>query len=104
MSNYNYPLSTPAWKSGDGWSGVTKVVIKGGVTSIGNQAFVYCTSLRSVIIGDSVTSIGEYAFSGCTKLASVTIGNSVETIGKWAFLECTSLNTVYYNASNLVTS
>ena len=35
------------------------------VTSIGNSAFEYCSSLTSVTIPNSMTSIGENAFSGC---------------------------------------
>ena len=41
------------------------------------------------IIPDSVTSIGEGAFLGCTSLASITIPNSVTWIGRYAFSDCT---------------
>ena len=43
------------------WDGrrVKSAVIAEGVTSIGDSAFSYCTSLTSVTIPDSVTSIGE---------------------------------------------
>ena len=43
------------------------------VTSIGDSAFKYCTSLTSIIIGNSVTSIGNDAFYYCTKLKDVYI-------------------------------
>ena len=65
------------------------------ITSIGDYAFSYCTSLTSVTIPDSVTSIGNYAFDGCTSLTSVTIGNGVTSIGRNAFFGCTSLKEVY---------
>ena len=64
------------------------------VTSIGSQAFRFCTSLTSVTIPDSVTSIGLQAFYYCTSLTSVTIGNSVTSIGSQAFRNCTSLTSV----------
>ena len=48
-------------------------VIPNSVTSIDDNAFVYCSSLTSVIIPNSVTSIGESAFSGCSGLTSVNV-------------------------------
>ena len=79
-------------------SKITKTVITGGVTGIGDYAFSYCTGLTSVTIPNSVTSIGDYAFSGCTGLTSVTIPDSVTSIGYEAFSGCTGLKEVIYNA------
>ena len=64
------------------------------VTAIGEKAFDYCTSLKSVTIPDSVTSIGEYAFNYCQSLKSVNIGSGVQTIGVNAFNYCTRLESV----------
>ena len=71
-----------------------EVTIPSSVTTIGNRAFSYCTSLTSVTIPDGVTSIGDNAFSGCSSLTSVTIPSSVTTIGNGAFSFCTSLTSV----------
>ena len=49
-----------------------------------------------VVIGNNVTSIGDYAFYYCTSLTSVTIPDSVTEIGEHAFYDCTSLKDVYY--------
>ncbi len=78
-----------------GCSSLKSVTIPNSVTSIGDDAFRSCTSLTSVTIGNSVTSIGDDAFRSCTSLTSVTIGNSVTSIGYWAFYNCTSLTSVY---------
>ena len=64
---------------------IIKVVIQDGVTSIGNGAFKYCSSLTDITIPGSVTSIGNYAFDRCSNLASVKIPEGVTSIGNSAF-------------------
>jgi len=59
-------------------------------TSIGNYAFSHC-NLTSVIIQSGVTSIGDSAFLSCTSLMSVDVPTSVERIGFSAFGACVSL-------------
>ena len=80
--------------------GCNTTIIPNSVTSIGEEAFSYCTSLTSITIPNSVTSIGESVFSGCTGLTSVTIPNSVTSIGWWAFGECTNLTSVVIGNNN----
>jgi len=79
-----------------GASKLTSVVFEENstCTSIGDDAFYYCTSLTSVTIPDSVTSIGDCAFQFCKNLTSITIPNSVISIGDDAFYYCTSLTSV----------
>jgi hypothetical protein len=70
---------------------ITTVVIREGVTAIGNQAFYHCSGLTGTLtIPNSVTAIGDGAFEGCG-LSGVMIGHSVETIGDEAFQYCYSL-------------
>ena len=83
-------------------SGLTSVSIPNSVTYIGEYAFQYCSALTSVTIPNSVTSIGEYVFDSCKSLTSVTIPNSVTSIGRNAFQYCSALTSV--SIPNSVTS
>lgn len=76
--------------------------------SIGNQAFLNCTSLKQVILPNSVTTIGANAFSGCTNLQTVSIFASIynqqyksqlHLISNAAFDSCTSLNNLNFPAA-----
>ena len=79
-------------------SGLASVSIPNSVTSIGKRAFSDCSGLTSVSIPNSVTSIGFAAFFGCNGLTSVAIGNSLTSIGERAFKDCKNLTSVIFNA------
>lgn len=55
----------------------TSYIIPDGVTSIGDFAFMYCKSLKSITIPNSVTSFGDGAFMYCESLQSITIPENV---------------------------
>ena len=83
-------------------SGLTSIIIPNSVTSIGNSAFFGCSGLTSITIPNSVTSFGSATFSNCSGLTSVTIPNSVTSIGSAAFQGCSGLTSV--TIPNSVTS
>ena len=66
------------------------------VTSIGQGAFIMCSSLESVS-APYVTSIGDSAFVGCSLLASV-FAPCVTSIGLSAFSACNSLASLTVNS------
>ena len=75
-------------------SGLKTVTIPNSVTSIGTNAFSFCHGLKTVTIPNSVTDIGDEAFYYCTGLTEVTIPNSVTSIGSGTFEDCSGLKTV----------
>ena len=79
------------------------------VTSIGDSAFLdlyACYTgygmITSITIPNSVTSIGDYAFKYCSSLTSITIPNSVTFIGNNAFQYCTGLASISIDANNTI--
>ena len=100
-SSYSNPLRHAKLLYIDGKE-VTELIIPYGVTSIGDYAFQYLSSLTSVTIPNSVTSIGEGAFCGCSKLNSINIPDGITTIDIGTFSYCSSLTSI--TIPNSVTS
>lgn len=80
-------ISARAFKNMD----ITSVKIPNSVVSIGNEAFLHCTSLENVEFGYGLKSIGHYAFRGCESLTEIKIKDGIETIEHGAFQECKSV-------------
>ena len=78
---------------------VKSIIIPDGVTKIGEAAFGFCIRLKRVIIPDSVESIESVAFAMCTALENVTIGTNLTSIGLSAFASCSKLNSVFYKGN-----
>ena len=64
------------------------------VTGIQMQAFIKCTSLKSVSMPESMTWIGDSAFAGCTGLEQVEISPNLTAIGSKSFYSCNGLTSV----------
>ena len=69
------------------------------VTSIGNEAFTECTSLKSITIPASMKSIGDATFDFCTNLTSISILEGITAIGEAAFGRCFNLTNIIMPAS-----
>lgn len=79
---------------GDGAMGgipITDLTIPDSVTSIGANAFTYCTRLKSISLPYTLKSIGEAAFSECTSLESISLPYGIKTIGSGTFFNCKNL-------------
>ena len=64
---------------------VKHVVIKEGVTEIGEGAFACMFGLKSVTMADSVVKIGMASFYNCTDLQNVHLSKNVTEIAPYAF-------------------
>lgn len=64
------------------------------VTGIQMQAFIKCTSLKSVSMPESMTWIGDSAFAGCTGLEQVEFSPNLTAIGSKSFFSCNGLTSV----------
>lgn len=82
MTNLDY--STNDWKDED----VKSIVVKSGVTTIGDYAFYNCYKATSVSLPNGITYIGERAFWNCSDLTSIKLPSGVTYIGERAFAYC----------------
>ena len=81
---------------------IKSVVIKNGVTSIGENAFIYFNYITSVIISNDVKYIGNQAFFHCVNLMSINLPNGITSINKQTFCFCWNLFSI--NIPESVTS
>ena len=98
---YDYGLSSnkAPWLKPEIMNSLKSVIIKNGVTKIGDFAFFACNKPTSVWIPDSVLSIGESSFFGCRGLEKVTIPEGVKSIGNSSFNHCTGIDTIKISSS-----
>ena len=64
---------------------ITRIVVKNGVTSIGDYAFYRCYTVMSLTLPNTLKRIGRNAFYGCNSLKSLTLPRSLTSIGRSAF-------------------
>ena len=76
------------------WKNFTSITIPSSVTSLGDDCFGGCTSLKSITIPSSVTTLGQQCFSDCYGLTSITIPSSVTKLGLLCFSSCKSLTSI----------
>lgn len=67
------------------------------ILSIGPEAFMGRTKIKSVHLLNGLISIGERAFAGCTQLKEITIPETVTNIEKDAFRDCKALEVLILN-------
>ena len=80
----------------DGYTKLSTVDIREGVTLIGAMAFYNCPSLRQIALPESLTAILGSAFEG-SGLESIVIPNNVKRLGSSAFKDCKNLQSITWS-------
>lgn len=80
---------------------IARIIIKPGVSSIGNYAFYGCDEIVSVELSEDLTHIGYNAFQDCVRLASLDMSKccALAEIPYAAFRYCSSLTSVSFPES-----
>ena len=77
-----------------GCRNLTELQLNEGLKVIGEEAFCFCSALRSVSVPSTVTELGRYTFSCCSNLAEVQLNVGLKTVRDYAFSGCTALRSV----------
>ena len=94
-STYNgLPVTTIADEAFYNCSSIKSVIISEGITEIGIAAFSNCFSLENITIPKGVDHINSYTLGGCCNLTNITLSESLTTIDANAFASCTSLASI----------
>ncbi|MCR5207455.1 MAG: leucine-rich repeat domain-containing protein, partial [Eubacterium sp.] len=92
---YDYYDNSPApWYNER--ESIKSVVISDGIPNIGSRAFKDCTELESVNWG-TIDTIGDHAFMNCSSLKHAFLPNGCTWLWTNAFENCTSLQSAYIN-------
>ncbi|MBR5284002.1 MAG: leucine-rich repeat domain-containing protein, partial [Clostridia bacterium] len=94
MDNYLSAYDVP-WA--DERDRVRTVIVKDGVTSIGDYALSSLLNLKTLSIADSVSHIGADAFCWDSALESVQLPGNLKSIGSRAFYWCKALTRVDFS-------
>lgn len=97
IDNYSDPIAIPE-NCFSACTNLKKLTIVKGVTSIGQYAFMGCTSLKEISMPDNIT-LNSYAFAFCTSLKSISLPLIVEGTTVSILMGCTKLNDVEFHPS-----
>ena len=74
---------------------IEHVVLDGGITKIGKEAFYKFKRLETVDFGDALVEIGVRAFAGCNDIEYIHLPDTFRTFGAESFRNCENLKYVY---------
>ena len=76
------------------YSGLTSLELPNSLTSVGDQAFSFCTELTSASLPSNLASLGRQAFRSCVNLKSVDTLGKVDEIMDGTFDGCSLLTSL----------
>lgn len=83
------PLDPDEWLKLTGGDEVKQIIIREGITEIGDYAFYKCDKATKIVLPKSLKVVGDFAFMGCTKIEGFDFKSGLNSIGKGAFYGCT---------------
>jgi len=92
IGNYAFSNSTTRNNAGE-VSKLKSFYVPNSVTSVGQNAFAYATSLEEVV-WDTTAALPNYAFLNCTALKDVTLNENLTTINDNVFNGCSALEEI----------
>ena len=76
---------------------IKAIIIKDGITSIGDQPFSYgVRNFVSITIPNSVENIGNACFYGCHKLETIVLPSKITEVTDWCFADCVKLSDITF--------
>lgn len=83
MFDYNSvpPYNISPWYHN---TNITTLIVKDGVTSIGDYAFLGCYKISNIFFPNSLTSIGYSAFDPCSGLTEITLPENLIYLGGYS--------------------
>ena len=73
---------------------LTNVLLREGITVMGERAFAACTALKTMQLPSTLRIIPKGAFDGCTSLTDVKLQLGASVLSENAFAHCSSLTTL----------
>lgn len=80
-----------------GKTGINKIVIENGVTSVGNlllNQYNDKTSIEEISLGEDIKRIGKFAFRGCSNIKKILLPTGLEEIDERVFCDCSNLESI----------
>ena len=96
------PLSSIGDEAFVGCTSLSELTVIGQDLALGTRSFAECTGLENLTVGGRVALLGSEAFDGCSALVEATLGgsgSSIKDTGTATFVGCKRLSTVHFDGA-----